>query len=291
LHWTEPVFRPPSEADSLLLPVTVGCSHNRCSFCAMYHGKKYAPLDLASVREDVEEAASFGPRFRRVFLLDGDALAAPLDFLCDVLSLIRDRLPWVQRVGTYGDARSILAKGPDGMPRLAALGLGIVYHGIESGSPAVQAQVGKVVTQDEMAATGHIMKASRVRYSVMALLGLGGVELSDEHARGTATALTLLDPDYVGLLTLMLVPGTALARRADRGDFVLPDRFGMLTELRTILAGARLTAARFSANHASNFLPVTGDLPADRDRLLALIDPILATHDDTRLRPDWARGL
>ena len=291
MHLVEPVFRPPSEAHSLLLPTTVGCSNNRCTFCAMYMTKKYRVLAEHEIFADIDEAAGWGPRFQRVFLLDGDALAAPQELLEAVLERVRERLPWVERVSTYGDARSILAKGADGLARLRERGLALVYHGIESGNPDVLAHIRKPVSFDEMAEVGRVMKASRVGYSVMALLGLGGTEMSEAHARDTARALTLLDPDYIGLLTLMLVPGTPLARQEERGELTLPDRFGMLTELRTILAGADVTKARFSANHASNYLPLKGDLPADRERLLALVDDILAARDDRRLKPEWLRGL
>ncbi len=291
MYYEEPVFRPPSEAHSLLLSVTLGCSHNRCAFCGMYQTKKYRVRDLEAIREDVEEARSWGRPFRRVFLLDGDALSADQDFLAEVLALIRQRLPWVERVGVYGDHRAILGHGEAGMRRLGALGLGIVYHGIESGNTEVLTRMKKPVSWDEMAEVGRVMKSSGVKYSVMALLGLGGVELSMEHARDTAAALSLLDPDYIGLLTLMLVPGTALYRRWEKGRFRLPDRFGILRELRTILDGVRVTRARFSANHASNYLPVRGDLPEDQKRLLALVDSILASGDDSLLKPEWLRGL
>jgi radical SAM superfamily enzyme YgiQ (UPF0313 family) len=290
MHYVEPVFRPPSEAWSTLLQVTVGCSRNRCTFCGMYATKKFGLAPLDEIIEDIEEARRH-PQVRRVFLLDGDALAAPEENLASVLVRIRERMPWTERVGVYGDARSILAKGPEGMRRLRALGLGIVYHGIESGSPEVLRRVRKEVSFDEMAAVRDVMKASGVKHSVMALLGLGGEELSSEHARDTAKALTILDPDYIGLLTLMLVPGTALARAHDRGQFVLPDRTGMLRELRTVLAGLDVTSARFSANHASNYLPITGDLPVGKEDLLRLVDRCLEEGDDSLLRPEWRRGL
>lgn len=291
MHLVEPVFRPPSEAASLLLPTTVGCSNNRCTFCAMYSTKKFRVLAEDEIFADIDEAVAWGPRFERVFLLDGDALAAPQELLEAVLERVRDRLPWVQRVSTYGDARSILRKGAEGLARLRERGLALVYHGIESGNPTVLEAIRKPVSFDEMAEVGRVMKRSGVGYSVMALLGLGGTALSAEHARDTARALSLLDPDYIGLLTLMLVPGTPMFRQQERGELELPDRFGMLAELRTILAGAEVTAARFSANHASNYLPLKGDLPADRARLLALVDDILAAKDDRRLKPEWLRGL
>jgi len=285
------VFRPPSEADSLLLPVTAGCSHRRCTFCGMYAAKRFRVAERAEIFEDIEEARRYGPVFTRVFLLDGDALAAPEPLLLEVLTRIRERLPWVERVGTYGDARSILAKGEGGLARLRAAGLGIVYHGLESGSAAVLARVHKPLAREDMAACGRVMRAAGVGYSVMAILGLGGVELSEEHARETAAALSLLDPGWIGLLTLMLVPGTPLARAHAEGRFALPDRMALLRELRTILAGLEARRARFSANHASNYLPLRGDLPADRAPLLAVVDEILATGDDSRLRPEGYRGL
>lgn len=290
MHYTEPVFRPPSEANSLLLPVTAGCSHNSCTFCGMYITKKYRLMDMDSIREDVEEART-GHRFRRAFLLDGDALAAPEPFLVEVLDLIRDRLPWIERVSVYGDTEAILAKGTDQMVRLREKGLGMVYHGIESGSAEVLKRVKKPVTPDQMKAAGRIMGDCGVGYSVMALLGLGGTELTEEHGRETGKALSLLDPDYIGLLTLMLVPGTALANRAGKGLFQLPDALGMLRELRAILAGIDVTGARFSANHASNYLPIKGDLPEDKERLLALVDRVLDTGDDSSLKPEWMRAL
>jgi len=256
----------------------------------MYMTRKYGLMDMGDIRADIEEARS-GHRFHRAFLLDGDALAAPEPFLCEVLDLISERLPWIERIGVYGDHRAILDKGVDGMKRLQEKGLGIVYHGIESGSDEVLERVKKPVSREDMARTGRIMKESGVRYSVMALLGLGGTDLSEIHARDTGEALSILDPDYVGLLTLMLVPGTPLARKADKGLFRLPDAIGMLRELRTVLAGLDVTSARFSANHASNYLPVKGDLPADKSNLLEMIDEVLDTGDDSCLKPEWMRGL
>ncbi len=290
MHYVQPLFRPPSEAWSLLLQVTVGCSRNHCTFCGMYATKKYGHMDLAAIREDIEEARAFTD-CTRAFLLDGDALSAPEEFLAEVLALIRERLPWIGRVGTYGDAEAIVAKGADAMARLRALGLGIVYHGLESGSAEVLRRVRKPLSRETMGEAGRVMKASGVAYSVMALLGLGGTELSDEHARETGSALSLLDPDYIGLLTLMLVEGTALHRQQEKGLFTLPDRAGMLRELRTVLAGTKVTRARFSANHASNYLAIKGDLPADRDRLLELCDRVLRDGDESLLRPEWRRGL
>lgn len=256
----------------------------------MYRTKRYSVLDLPGILADIDEARAW-PHLRRAFLLDGDALAAPTDLLADVLAAIRQRLPWIQRVGVYGDARSIIEKGAADMARLGELGLGIVYHGLESGDDTVLQRIGKPLSRDQMHEVGRVMHASSVQHSVMALLGLGGTELTAAHATNTAQALTAMDPDYIGLLTLMVVPGTPLAARQSRGEFTLPDSWGMLAELRTILAGLDVTAVRFSANHASNFLPLKGNLPEDKERLLALVDRVLETRDEGLLRPEWRRGL
>lgn len=291
MHYQEPIFRPPSEAESLLLPVTVGCSRNRCTFCAMYDGKSYREMDLDVVFADIDEAGAMSWRPRRAFLLDGDALSAPTDFLAAVLVRIRERLPWIERVGVYGESTAIVRKGPDEMRRLAELGLGIVYHGLESGNETVLRRVRKPETMARMIRAGGILRQAGVRYSVMALLGLGGVELSDDHARDTATVLSGADPDYIGLLTVMPVPGTPFFEDIQAGRLVLPDPLGMIRELRAILAGLDVTSARFSANHASNYLPLTGNLPADRLALLERVDRILAAGDPALLKPEWRRGL
>lgn len=291
MHYHEPIFRPPSEAESLLLPVTVGCSRNRCTFCAMYDGKSYREMDLDVVFADIDEARAMSWRPRRAFLLDGDALSAPTDFLAAILVRIREHLPWVERVGVYGESTAIVRKGVDGMRRLAELGLGIVYHGLESGNETVLKRVRKPETMARMIRAGGILRQAGVRYSVMALLGLGGVELSDDHARDTAAVLSGADPDYIGLLTVMPVPGTPFFEDIQAGRLVLPDPLGMICELRTILAGLDVTSARFSANHASNYLPLTGNLPADRQALLERVDRILAAGDPAQLKPEWRRGL
>lgn len=291
MHYEEPVFRPPSEADSLLLSVTVGCSRNNCTFCGMYSTKKYRELDLLTIAGDIEEARGLRWRYRRAFLLDGDALSAPTDYLVQVLVMIRERLPWIERVGVYGEANEILKKGPDGMKRLRELGLGIVYHGLESGCEEVLRRVRKPMTIERMISAGRVMREAGVRYSVMALLGIGGVELSQRHAVDTARVLSGADPDYIGLLTVMPVPGTTFYNDVESGKVVLPDPMGMIVELRTLLAGLEVTNARFSANHASNYLPLTGNLPKDKSDLLKRIDSLISTNDPTRLRPEWRRGL
>ncbi len=285
------IYRPPSEASSLLLQVTIGCSHNRCAFCDMYREKRFAAKPFATVRADLEEAAALGPVFDRVFLCDGDALILSTRRLLEVLRDIRALLPWVKRVGTYGDSRSVLAKSPEELRELREAGLGIVYHGVESGDDVTLARIDKGGTAADCVETAHRLRAAGIRHSAIVLLGIGGVERSREHAEATARLLTAMDPSFVGALTTTVLPGTPLAEEQRAGRFVLPDRFAILEELRVLVAESRFTTCRFSANHASNHLPLTGRLPKDRDALLAALDRILATRDERLLRPEWMRGL
>ena len=290
------IFRPPSEAESLLLQVTLGCSHNRCTYCAMYDdpAQKFRIKPLATVAADIAEAARYAARglaIRRIFLCDGDALILPTDHLAEILTMIRKQLPDVRRIGIYGDARSILRKSPAELARLQELGLGIVYHGAESGDDEVLARIVKGSTAAEAVASAARLREAGIRHSVMVMLGIGGRDLSRRHAEQTAALLTAMDPPFVGALTTTVVPGTPLAAAAADGTFVLPDRWGLLAELRVLVADSRLSRCRFHANHASNYLPLSLNLPADRERGLAELDRVLRDRDEGDLRPEYLRGL
>jgi radical SAM superfamily enzyme YgiQ (UPF0313 family) len=285
------IYRPPSEASSLLLQVTVGCSHNRCSFCSMYRDKRFSTKPFETVRTDLQEAAAVGPVFDRVFLCDGDALVLSTERLLRILREIRALLPWVRRVGTYGDSRNVLAKTTEELRELREAGLGIVYHGVESGDDETLVRIDKGGTAADCVETARRLREAGIRHSAIVLLGIGGVARSREHAAATARLLTEMDPPYVGALTTTVLPGTPLYEEERAGRFVLPDRFAILEELRTLVAESRFTNTRFSANHASNHLPITGRLPRDRDALLAVLDRTLATRDERLLRPEWMRGL
>jgi radical SAM superfamily enzyme YgiQ (UPF0313 family) len=285
------IFRPPSEAPSLLLQVTVGCSHNRCTYCDMYTDKRFRPKEPALVSADLEEAARIGPRFSRVFLCDGDALILSTRRLLAVLAEIREKLPWVERVGTYGDTRSVGKKSVAELRELREAGLGIVYHGMESGDDETLQRIDKGGTRAECIAAAAKLREAGIAHSVMVLLGIGGTDRSREHAEATASVLTAMDPPYVGVLTTTVVPGTPLHAAQMRGEFTLPGEFQMLEELRTIVAGAELTDCRFSANHASNYLPVRSVMPRDKPALLEALDDVLARRDRRMLKPERLRGL
>ena len=290
------IFRPPSEAESLLLQVSLGCSHNKCTYCAMYDDptQKFRIKPLATVEADIDEAARYaaaGLPVRRVFLCDGDALILPTEHLATILSQLKEKIPTVRRVGVYGDARSILRKSVAELTQLRQLGLGIVYHGVESGDDVVLKSIIKGSTAEDAIAAAQRLREAGIRHSVMVMLGIGGVARSAEHASKTAAILTAMDPPFVGALTTTVVPNTPLAAQQDTGTFTLPDQWGLLAELRTILAESRFSRCRFHANHASNYVPLSLNLPTDRERGLATLDKILANRDEGDLRPEYLRGL
>ncbi len=290
------IFRPPSEAESLLLQITVGCSHNECTYCAMYdlEEQRFRIKPFDTVANDIDEAASMneaGLTVRRVFLCDGDALILPTAHLVRVLDRLKEKVPSVRRVGIYGDARSILRKSPEDLARLRELGLGIVYHGVESGDDITLENVVKGSTAAEAVTAADRLREAGIRHSVMVMLGLGGTARSAVHAAKTAEILTAMDPPFVGALTTTVVPGTPLSREQEAGRFTLPDRWGLLEELRTLVRDSRFSRCRFHSNHASNYLPLSLNLPADRDKALGALDQVLAARDESRLRPDFLRGL
>lgn len=291
LRYEEPLFRPPSEAHSLILQVTIGCSWNRCAFCGMYRSTSYRVRELAEVEDEITAAARLGWDPRRVFLADGDALAVPPEFLTGVLQAIHAHLPGVQRVGIYGDSRSILRAGAERLAQLKQLGLGIIYFGVESGDDVTLRAVRKGATAARQLEACRVAAAAGVKLSVMVLLGLAGVEGSRRHAEATGRFLTAAAPTFAAALTTTPVPGTELWEQVQHGAFVLPDRWGMLQELAWMLRGMPDYRGPFHANHASSYLPLKLRLPRDRDGALALIERVLAQRDERLLVPEWARGL
>jgi len=287
------MFRPPSEAQSLLLQVTVGCSWNRCTYCAMYHGEDQAfrVKPLETVLADLDEAASWPRQPRRLFLCDGDALILSTGKLMNILDAIRERLPSVRRVGVYGDTRSVLRKSVAELTQLREAGLGIVYHGVESGDDETLRLIDKGTTAAETIETAQRLRDAGIRHSVIVMQGIGGVARSREHAEATADLLTAMDPPFVGCLTTTIVPGTPLAATEAQGDFVLPDPWSMLAELEILVDRARLSRCAFHANHASNWLPLRLNLPADRERGLGLLRAALAEKNPDCLVPEGWRGL
>jgi radical SAM superfamily enzyme YgiQ (UPF0313 family) len=286
-------IRPPSEAESFLLPITYGCSHNKCTFC--YYNLAQGPFrtrKFEDIKRDVDALIpSSRWSVRRIFLQDGDALACSQPRLVDVLDYLGEKFPNLHRVGIYGTPQDVLRKSVDELRQLRDLKLGIVYMGVETGDEELLRKVCKGVDYAQMVEAGRRVMEAGIRLSVTVILGLGGVAGSEEHALATAKILTDIDPDYVGALTLMLYPGSPLHDELDRGDFIMVDPFQSLQELRTIVADSTFTECFLASNHASNYLPIKGRMPRDKKRVLKLIDDVLAEQDPTRLRPEWYRAL
>jgi radical SAM superfamily enzyme YgiQ (UPF0313 family) len=285
------IFRPPSEADSLILQVTVGCSYNRCTFCGAYQGKSFRIKRFEEIQEDIDEASSYRSQIQRVFLADGDALAMPQRELLRILEYVKLRLNRVERVGIYANAKDILRKDVEELKALKNLGLGILYLGLESGNPEILKRIKKNGTVDQLVRAGRRVKESGILLSVTVLLGIGGVEKSQAHAADTGKVLSEMDPDYVGALSLMVVPGTPIEKEIETGKLVLPTPFGMIQELETMIEHCDCTQCFFASNHASNYLPLRVRMPEEKEDALRRIREVLRRKDPALLRPEFLRAL
>jgi radical SAM superfamily enzyme YgiQ (UPF0313 family) len=289
MHYEGVIIRPPSEAESVLLQVTVGCSHNRCTFCGTYKDERFYIKDQAIIDADIRYAAENLSFLRRVFLTDGDALILPQAKLVWILTRIREAMPRIQRVGLYGNAKSILRKTPEELEELRDLGLGIVYLGLESGDSEVLRDVKKGVTPERMIEAGKKVRDAGLKLSVTVLLGIAGRDRSLIHACATGAVLTLMNPNYVGVLTLMVLPNTEIAQRVKSGRFELLTQLELLLELRELLFHTHMTRGIFLSNHASNYLPLKIKMPAAKEQALQAIDA--AMSGKIPLKPEWLRAL
>jgi len=289
MHYEGTIIRPPSEANSILIQATVGCSHNKCTFCGTYTGERFRIKPDSIIMEDIAFAANYCRRQRRVFLCDGDALIIPQKRLLKILTEIENQLPWVTRVGIYANAKSLKMKTPDELKALKDHGLGIAYMGLESGDDDTLKKINKGSSADEMIQMGKKAKAAGIKLSITVILGIAGRKRSGIHAEETGRVLSAIDPNYIGALSLMLIPGTPMDAQYQAGEFPLLEPDEMLAELRTIIAHTHLSRGLFHANHASNYLPIKAKLPKDKDVTLKLIDQALAGK--IALKPEWLRAL
>jgi radical SAM superfamily enzyme YgiQ (UPF0313 family) len=289
MHYEGHIIRPPSEAGSILLQATVGCSHNKCTFCGAYKAERFRIKSDALIAADIAFAARHCRRQRRLFICDGDALVIPHRRLKLILAQIREQLPWVNRVGIYANAKSIGLKTDAELVDLQRLGLGIAYMGLESGDDETLQAVRKGATAEAMITAGRRVRQAGIKLSLTVLLGLAGRKRSHHHARETGSVLSAIDPEYVGALCLMLIPGTALCADFESGHFHLPSPEDMLRELGIMIAHTTLSHGLFHANHASNYIPLRARLPEDKEQALATIARALAGK--IQLRPESMRAL
>lgn len=285
------IYRPPSEADSLIIQITIGCSHNKCTFCGSFKDKKFRVRSFDEIKEDVEEAKAYGRYIRKVFLADGDALILPQKMLLPIVKLIKDSFPKLERIGVYGNTKSILKKSVEELKELKRLGVGIIYLGVESGDQVTLDRVNKGTTLDKTAEAAKRVKDAGITLSVTVLLGLGGVERSRIHAEETGKFLSRIDPEYAGALSVILVPGTPLAEAVRKGTFQVPSPYQLLEELAIMIKNTNVTHTFFASNHASNYLPVKAWLPEDKEKTLKAIQYVLDQKDPALLRPEFMRAL
>jgi radical SAM superfamily enzyme YgiQ (UPF0313 family) len=301
MRYIAPLFRPPSEAKSLILQATLGCSWNNCTYCHMYRSKSFKVRPVEDCLEELGEVADrAGGRVRKLFVADGDALVMPMENWEPILREAADSFPNLKQVSCYAMASNVLDKSPEELRRLRELGLSVLYMGPESGDETVMRRLAKqprpkgASREEDYLFEAHVEASKKaheagMKVSAIFLLGAGGVERSQEHAQGSARLITAMDPDYLAALTLTVVEGTPLAATMDRLGWELPDIYGLLGELRTMVGDSSPTQALFRTNHASNYLPLGGTLPKDRQRIVETID--LALAGAIPLRPEELRGL
>lgn len=261
------VFRPPSEAYSLIVQVTIGCSHNKCTFCDMYIDKRFRVRKWEDIKRDFDEARKMYGKVRRIFLADGDALMCPTKLMVTVLEYIREVFPECERVTSYGSPNSILVKSVEDLKLLRSLGLQMIYMGLESGSDEVLKRINKGETHAEIVRAGQMVKEAGMKLSVTCIAGIGSLELSEEHAVQTALALSEMKAEYIGLLTLLFEMPTPLMQEWQAGKFYLMNPIEIAHETLTLLEHIDSEGSVFRANHASNYVNLSGTLNQDREQM------------------------
>jgi len=284
-----PVIRPPAEADSFLLQVTLGCSADHCSFCGAYKNKPFCIKDQKEIMADINEYACRHKQMRRVFLLDGDALVLSNSKLVPILEKLGQAFPRLTRISSYANGCNIVRKDDRELTELYAHKLSLVYMGLESGSQGVLDRCKKSSSAEQMIEAVRKAAKAQIKSSVIVLLGLGGKKYSKEHVKGTIAALNRMQPRYLSFLSLMIIPGTRLAQEVKSGDFEELNSMELLKESYEIIKGIDLKKTIFRSNHASNYLALEGALSRDKTMLLRTLE--FAMQGSVGLRPEILRGL
>lgn len=266
------LYRPPSEALSLIVQATIGCSHNKCTFCSMYKKDKFRIKKTEDIIKDLEIGRKYYPRVKRIFLADGDALIIKTEELKKILVAIEELFPECERVGIYGSPKSILGKSVEELKELNNLGLGIIYLGVETGSDIILKAIKKGVTSEEMIAAGQRVMETDIELSVTLISGIGGTKYTKEHAIESARVMNEINPDYIGLLTLLIEEGTELYNDIRERKFSLLTPKEVLLETREFVKRLELNNCIFRSNHASNYVSLRGTLMKDKKLILDQID-------------------
>lgn len=286
------IFRPFSEADSYLLQCTIGCSHNKCTFCGMYKDKKYRVRSLADIKEDIRLAKEQYRDLEKIFLCDGDAIDIDTDILLEILAELKKTFPSLRHVGSYVGPVSVLKKSMSELSALRAAGLSKAYLGVETGDDSLLREINKGAGYAEMLQAGLNLNNSGFNLSSMVLLGLAGKgDRSKEHALATAKITNEMKPKYLAALTVTPVPGTILFNKVQKGEFQILDPFETLEEMKIIFENITIDDLKFVGVHASNYLPVNGTLQRDKQKMLDTVNRVLEARDEKMIKSESMRGL
>ena len=291
IHYDEPLFRPPSEARSLILQVTLGCSWNRCAFCEMYRTKRFSIRPEEEVLRDIKALSLHYPATKRIFLADGDALVLPYDRLIRLLGSLRQHFPKVQRISSYALPRNINKKSDAELIALRKAGLNLIYVGIESGDDEVLERIDKGETAVSTMEGLKRAKEAGIKSSVIVINGLGGAKLSAQHAAGSARVLNETQPEFFSTLVLSFPAGEGRFRSLFGDDFIPLDQRGLFREMKALIEETGLRNTVFRSDHASNYLILKGTLGRDRARIIGQIESAIDDPGEAGLREEWQRGL
>lgn len=289
IEYDSPVYRPPGEWRSFLVQATIGCSHNGCTFCGMYKGKKFRIRPMDDIIGDIREAAAFYNQYEKVFLCDGDAIVMKTEDLLEILGEIKKDFPHCRLISTYAGPRSTLSKTPEELKVLHEAGLGRAYLGIETGMESLLQSTNKGVSRAEMLEAGLRLRNAGIDLWGIILIGLGGKPLSMENARETAKLINEMQPNHLSAMNYTPVEGTKLGDQALRGEFQVLSAKESLMETAELIRNLKVSGMHFTSDHASNYLPLKGTLNEDRDKLLRLIDG--AIGGKVAVRSEASRGL
>ncbi len=293
IEYINPFFRPPSEAKSFILQATIGCSHNNCTYCAMYRKEeqKFRVRPMDEIKEIIDTATQSDLIDDRVFIADGNALVLSKKKLIEIMDYLKEKNPDLERIRMYANVGDILRQGTSNLKELKEHGLDMVYIGFESGDDIVLERIKKGANHEQTVSASLILKEAGIMNSAMVLLGMGGTDRSLEHAEATGKLLTGCDPEYVGALSLQVRPGAPLFEEMERGEFELPNKFQLVKELEVLVQNTELTDGYFFSNHISNYLPIKAKFPEDKEKVLAEIRTVLNSGDESLLRPDYYRDV
>lgn len=274
-----PLYRPPSESNSLIIQVTLGCSHNKCNFCNMYKSKKFVIKSLEDIKKNIDYFRQIYSHVEKVFLADGDALMIPAEKLKEILRYIKKLFPECNRITLYGSPKSILLKTSQELKELKDLGLSMIYMGVESGSNEVLKDINKGVDSEELINAAKMVKDANILLSVTAIAGIGGMEKSEIHAVKTGEVISHMMPDYLGVLTLMVEEGTDLHNKLLNKEFETLSDKDILNEIKLLIQHINVKKTIvFRCNHASNYIPLKGELPQDKEKLINQINYYVQTN-------------